>query len=142
MACTTICSLGGNGLLTDGLGMHSIIGAFFLGVVIPQGALNNAVQDKAHDFVASFMMPLFFVTVGERIRIQDLALDTHFTTMVVVVLLAFVAKIVCTMAVSIIWPFYGCEVYLELKLSFPMSFKFPFMVIAMCFAKKCIHPLF
>ncbi|TKY62893.1 Cation/H(+) antiporter 15 [Spatholobus suberectus] len=88
------------GFLADGLGVLSITGAFFLGVVIPQGALNNAVQDKVQDFVAVFMMPLFFVAVGERIKVQDFALDTHGSTVVVVVVLAFVAKIVCTMAVS------------------------------------------
>lgn len=88
------------GILTDGLGLNSITGAFFFGVVIPQGALNNTVQDKVQDFVAVFMLPMFFVGLGERIRIQDLALDTHGTTVVYVVVLAFVAKIVCTMMVS------------------------------------------
>ncbi|XP_014491072.1 cation/H(+) antiporter 15-like [Vigna radiata var. radiata] len=88
------------GLLTDGLGVLSITGAFFLGVVMPQGSLNNAVQDKVQDFVAVLMMPLFFVIVGERIRIQDLALQTHWTTVFVVVLLAMVTKILCTMAVT------------------------------------------
>ncbi|CAJ1921236.1 unnamed protein product [Sphenostylis stenocarpa] len=88
------------GLLTDGLGVLSITGAFFLGVLIPQGALNNTVEDKVHDFVAIFMMPLFFVAVGERIIIQDLALDTHCTTVVAVVVLALLTKMVCTMAVA------------------------------------------
>ncbi|KAK7396150.1 hypothetical protein VNO78_16951 [Psophocarpus tetragonolobus] len=88
------------GFFTDGFGVHSITGAFFLGVVIPQGALNNAVLERVHEFVVSFMMPLYFLAVGERIKIQDLALDTHGSTVVVVIVLALVAKIVCIMVVS------------------------------------------
>ncbi|KAK7336269.1 hypothetical protein VNO77_16805 [Canavalia gladiata] len=91
------------GLLADGLGVHSITGAFFLGVVIPQGAFNNAVQEKVLDFVAVLMMPLFFVAVGERIRLQDLALDTMWITVVMVIVLAFMAKMVCTLVVSWIY---------------------------------------
>ncbi|XP_045795597.1 cation/H(+) antiporter 15-like isoform X1 [Trifolium pratense] len=88
------------GLITDGLGSHSITGAFFLGVVIPKGALNNAVQDKVYDFVSAFMMPLFFLMVGERTNIQDLALNTRWLTVVIVIMLALLVKMVFVFAVS------------------------------------------
>ncbi|XP_061343336.1 cation/H(+) antiporter 15-like [Gastrolobium bilobum] len=91
------------GLLADGLGAHSITGAFLLGVVLPKGVVNNAVQDKVLDFVAAFMMPLFFVAIGERMKIQVLALDSHWTTVVIVIVLAFIAKILCTFVVSCIY---------------------------------------
>lgn len=88
------------GLVFDGLGAHSITGAFFLGVIIPKGSLNNAVQDKAFDFVSMFMMPLFFLIIGERIHIEELALETHCITVVIVIVLAFLVKLVCIFAVS------------------------------------------
>jgi len=88
------------GLISHELGAHSITGAFFLGVIIPKGALNNAVQDKVFDFVSAFMMPLFFIIVGERTIIQDLALDTHWLTVVIVIVLAFLVKMVFVFAVS------------------------------------------
>ncbi|XP_027351137.1 cation/H(+) antiporter 15-like [Abrus precatorius] len=116
------------GLLTDGLGMHSIVGAFFLGVVIPQGALNNAIQDKVLDFVAMFMMPLFFLAVGERIEIQKLALDTHWITLVMVIVLAFVAKMVCTFTVA--W-FYQMPFMEGVSLALLMNIKgtMPFIIL-------------
>ncbi|GAU38585.1 hypothetical protein TSUD_322620 [Trifolium subterraneum] len=91
------------GLIFDGLGSHSITGAFFLGVIIPKGALNTAVQDKVYDFVSAFMMPLFFLMVGERTNIQDLALNTSWLTIVVVIVLAFLVKMVFVFAISRIY---------------------------------------
>lgn len=117
------------GLLTDGLGVLSITGAFFLGVVIPQGTLNNAVQDTVQDFVTMFMMPLFFVAVGERIKIQDLVLDTHCTTVVVVIVLAIGAKILCTMAVS--W-FYQMPRMEGLSLALLMNTKGIMPLVILC----------
>jgi len=117
------------GLLTDGLGVLSITGAFFLGVVIPQGALSNAVQDKVQDFVGVFMMPLFFVVVGERIKIQDLALQTHWTTVMAVIVLALVTKIVCTMAVT--W-FYQIPHMEGLSLAMLMNTKGIMPLIILC----------
>ncbi|KAL2320476.1 hypothetical protein Fmac_029445 [Flemingia macrophylla] len=117
------------GFFSDGLGVLSVTGAFFLGVVIPPGALNNAVQDKTQDFVGVFMMPLFFVAVGERIKIQDLALDTHVSTVVVVVVLAFLAKIVCTMVIS--W-FYQMPHMEGLSLALLMNTKGTMPLIILC----------
>lgn len=91
------------GLVFDGLGAHSVTGAFFLGVIIPKGSLNNAVQDKVFDFVSVFMMPLFFLIIGERTNLQDLVLDTHWITVVVVIVLAFLVKLVSVFAVSWIY---------------------------------------
>ncbi|KAK7286558.1 hypothetical protein RJT34_21632 [Clitoria ternatea] len=108
------------GFVVDGLGVHSITGAFFLGVVIPQGTLNNAVQDKVIDFVAVFMMPLFYVAVGERIRVQDIDMDTHWFTLVIIILLAFLAKIVCIFVVSWI---YQMPLMEGLSLAFLMNTK-------------------
>ncbi|CAI8613618.1 unnamed protein product [Vicia faba] len=91
------------GLVFDGLGAHSITGAFFLGVIIPKGSLNNAIQDKAFDFVSVFMMPLFYLIIGERTHIQVLAWETHCTTVVIVIVLAFLVKLGCIFAVSWIY---------------------------------------
>lgn len=88
------------GLISDGLGVYSITGAFFLGVVVPKGTLNNAVQDKVFDFVSVFMMPHFFVMIGFRTKIHEWALDTHWMTIVIVVVLAFMVKMVCIYGVS------------------------------------------
>lgn len=91
------------GFLFDGLGAQSATGAFFLGVVIPKGPLNNAVQDKVFDFVSTFMMPLFFLCIGERVQIESIGLGIHWYTLVVVLVLAIMAKIVCVFVVSCIY---------------------------------------
>ncbi|XP_020211188.1 cation/H(+) antiporter 15 [Cajanus cajan] len=117
------------GFLTDGLGVLSVTGAFFLGVVIPQGVLNNAMQDRVQDFVGVFMMPLFFVAVGERINVKDLALDTHVSTLVVVVVLAFVAKIASTLVVTC---FYQMPRMEGLSLALLMNTKGTMPLIILC----------
>ncbi|KAJ1433261.1 Sodium/solute symporter superfamily [Sesbania bispinosa] len=118
------------GLFSDGLGAHSITGAFFLGVVIPKGALNNAIQDKVFDFVSAFTMPLFFVVVGERIHVQEFNdLNLQWITVVIVIVLAIIAKIVCIFAIS--W-FYQMPLLEGLSLALLMNTKgtVPFVILS------------
>ncbi|KAF7801461.1 cation/H(+) antiporter 15-like [Senna tora] len=91
------------GLLTDGLGAHSITGAYVLGAITPKGAITSAIQDKVLDFVTAFMMPIYFAVVGQRIHMEDLALNIDWTTIVVILLLAFVAKILSTFLVCMFY---------------------------------------
>lgn len=120
------------GLVSDGLGATSIVGAFFLGVIIPKGSLNNAVQDKVFDFVSVFMMPLFFLIVGERTMIQYMVLDTRWITVVIVVVLAFVVKMVTIFVAS--W-FYQMPVMEGLSLALLMNTKGTLPVIILYTAR-------
>ncbi|CAL0322804.1 unnamed protein product [Lupinus luteus] len=86
------------GLISDGLGAHSITGAYFLGLIIPKGMLSDTIQDKVLDFVADFMMPLFFAVIGQRMKIDE----WPWMTVIVVVVMAFIAKILSTSLVFFI----------------------------------------
>ncbi|XP_028761229.1 cation/H(+) antiporter 15-like [Neltuma alba] len=87
------------GFLADGFGAHSITGAYVLGAITPKGIISKAVQEKVLDFVTAFMMPVFFAVLAERIHVEDFALGIHWISVVVIVLLAFMAKILSTLAV-------------------------------------------
>jgi Kef-type K+ transport system membrane component KefB len=53
--------------------------------------------------MAAFMMPLFFLMLGARTNIRDLALNTHWITVVTVIVLALLVKMVFIFAVSKIY---------------------------------------
>ncbi|XP_054801541.1 cation/H(+) antiporter 15-like [Prosopis cineraria] len=91
------------GFVADGLGAHSITGPYILGTITPKGIISKAVQEKVLDFVTAFMMPVFFAVLAERIHVEDFALEIHWTSVVVVVLLAFMAKILSTLAVYMLY---------------------------------------
>ncbi|KAF8413591.1 hypothetical protein HHK36_001583 [Tetracentron sinense] len=54
------------GFITDGLGAHSLVGAFIFGLVIPNGPLGAALVEKLEDFVSGLLLPIFFVVTGQR----------------------------------------------------------------------------
>ncbi|KAK4272331.1 hypothetical protein QN277_020902 [Acacia crassicarpa] len=91
------------GFLADGMGAHSITGAYVFGVITPKGIISKAVQEKVLDFVTAFMMPVFFAVLAERIHVEDFALGIHWTSVAVIVLLAFTAKILSTLAVCTLY---------------------------------------
>lgn len=91
------------GFLSDGLGAHSITGAYVLGAITPKGIISKTVQEKVLDFVTSFMMPIFFTVLAERINFKAFALDIHWTTLVMIVLLASLAKVLSTIAVCMFY---------------------------------------
>jgi Kef-type K+ transport system membrane component KefB len=54
-------------LVTEGLGIHPLFGAFLLGVVMPKGAsLVKALKGRLEDLVVVLLLPLYFAYTGLR----------------------------------------------------------------------------
>ena len=54
-------------LATEKLGIHALFGAFFLGAIMPKGALfTRAVLDKLEALTVTALLPLFFAVSGLR----------------------------------------------------------------------------
>ena len=121
------------GFVSDGLGATSVTGAFLLGVIMPKGVVNNALQDKVLDFMGSVMLPLFFAAIGERLTIQHLALGISWLTVVVVVVLACMAKVLPTLVVMRIY--YQMPLKDGLSLGALMNTKGPLSLIILSIAR-------
>lgn len=85
-----LCLLGS--LFTQAIGIHSIFGAFIIGITVGNSEhFNTKYREVIHQFTASFFAPLFFVMIGLKINFIDnfnpfLTLFTIF--------FAFIAKVV------------------------------------------------
>jgi Kef-type K+ transport system membrane component KefB len=77
--------------LFETLGIHSIWGAFFIGVALatPDEKKNSA-HDIVNHFAISFFSPLYFVSIGMR---ADFAKNFDFTLVLLVLLVACIGKI-------------------------------------------------
>lgn len=57
-------------LATEAIGIHSVFGAFLLGVVVPrQGDLAERIREKLHDVVVILLLPAFFAFTGMQTQI-------------------------------------------------------------------------
>jgi len=58
-----------SGLITEGLGLHYILGAFVAGVVMPSG-LRHQLLDRLQAMTVGLLMPFFFMLTGLRTLIH------------------------------------------------------------------------
>lgn len=49
---------------TDRVGIYSVFGSFFLGLVMPRGAVTRELDEKLEPLTANLLVPLFFVYAG------------------------------------------------------------------------------
>lgn len=57
-------------LATEAIGIHSVFGAFLLGVIVPrQGDLAERIREKIHDLVVIMLLPAFFAFTGMQTQI-------------------------------------------------------------------------
>lgn len=91
------------GFISDACGAHSIAGAFMLGVVMPKGELKETIMEKVEEFVSGVVMPLFFLVIGLRVNVAQMAYNTSWPNVCLVIALAFVPKIVSTFFVSLLY---------------------------------------
>lgn len=90
------------GYITDSCGCQSMLGAFMLGVIMPKGVLKKTLMEKVEDFVCGLMMPLFFLMIGLRTNIHSLFNgDTSFLIILVIIFLAFAAKVFSTFIAAV-----------------------------------------
>ena len=91
------------GFISDACGAHSIAGAFMLGVVMPKGELKETIMEKVEEYVSGVMMPLFYLVIGLRVNVAQMAYNTSWPNVCLVIALAFVPKIVSTFFVSLLY---------------------------------------
>lgn len=87
-------------LATDLMGMHTIFGAFLMGVIVPHDSPRVArLIGPVESFCAAFLLPVFFTQFGLGFRLGDIGFDAGawaLTALIVVV--AIVGKIGGSMA--------------------------------------------
>jgi Kef-type K+ transport system membrane component KefB len=59
-----LCLLAFSGWFTDLIGIHSVFGAFLLGVAVPRGPLSVGLRRTIEPLTTGFLVPLFFVYSG------------------------------------------------------------------------------
>lgn len=98
------------GFVTDVCGLHSIVGPFVLGAIMPKGLeLKNILVERVGNFVSSIMMPFFYLVVGLKFNFERILVNhgpqqngTSILDVVLVVSLAFTTKIVSTSITALI----------------------------------------
>ncbi len=60
-------------LVSEALGLHSIIGAFFAGIVVSEATQHPFLKEKIHVLAYGFFIPVFFVILGTQTDIRALS---------------------------------------------------------------------
>ncbi|KAG5241964.1 cation/hydrogen exchanger family protein [Salix suchowensis] len=88
------------GFITDVFGLHSMVGGFMLGVIMPRrDAIRMKLMERLDDFVSGILMPLFFLTSGIRTDAGFMLKETPWYAVLAIIFLSFGAKILSTMLV-------------------------------------------
>ncbi len=66
---TILCLLATGAWFTDAIGIHSVFGAFMLGVVVPRGVLSRELRHSVEPLTIALLVPLFFVYSGLNTRL-------------------------------------------------------------------------
>ena len=77
---------------TDGVGIHSIFGAFILGVVMPRGRFIDESLRSIEPVTSALLVPIFFVYSGLNTQLGLLTSPELLGTTVVVLVVSFLAK--------------------------------------------------
>jgi Kef-type K+ transport system membrane component KefB len=67
---TVLCLLACGAWFTDLVGIHSVFGAFVLGVSVPRGALSRELRRTIEPLTMALLVPLFFVYSGLNTRLM------------------------------------------------------------------------
>ncbi|XP_010273236.2 PREDICTED: cation/H(+) antiporter 15-like [Nelumbo nucifera] len=91
------------GFINDAVGTHSIFGAFFFGLVIPNGHLGVVLIEKLEDFVSGLLLPLFFAVNGLRTDVGAIQGFGSWSTLILLAVLACLGKVFGTLFVSFLY---------------------------------------
>ena len=89
---TVLCLLASGAWFTDFIGIHSVFGAFMLGVSVPRGVLSRELRRITEPLTMALFVPLFFVYSGLNTRLMLLDSAALWTMTAAVFLTACVAK--------------------------------------------------
>ncbi|VVB09524.1 unnamed protein product [Arabis nemorensis] len=100
--CITLSVVLVCGFITDAIGIHSMFGAFVVGVLIPkEGPFAGALIEKVEDLVSGLFLPLYFVASGLKTNVATIQGAQSWGLLVLVITTACFGKIVGTLGVSL-----------------------------------------
>lgn len=88
--------------VTDFLGVHTVFGAFILGLIMPRGeVIMQQVKIRLEHFMLVLLMPIFFVVSGLQTNLLTMASDPSLLVpLATITIVAFLAKYgFCTLAI-------------------------------------------
>lgn len=87
---------------TDRIGLHALFGSFLIGMVMPRSqVLQNAVQQKLKNFIALFLVPIYFTHAGIQANLLGILQDAIVWPSLMILAVAFGAKYAgCTLAMK------------------------------------------
>ncbi|KAH0716835.1 hypothetical protein KY290_013402 [Solanum tuberosum] len=115
------------GLITDICGVSSVLGAFVFGLIIPSDLLGHRFVLMVQGFVSDLLLPLYYASLGMRTHLGGISRE-DMLMMVLISLLSFIPKIVCTLAMSY---FYRMSLHEGFTLGILMNTKGLLAVMAM-----------
>lgn len=90
---TVLLSILLSSLTTESIGIHSIFGAFVLGLIIPnRSKLARELNAKLEDFVIVFLLPAFFAFTGLRTQIGLVSGTRDWILCILIILVASAGK--------------------------------------------------
>ncbi|KAH7404289.1 hypothetical protein KP509_15G019600 [Ceratopteris richardii] len=90
-----------SGLCTDCIGVHSLLGPFLFGLVIPKdNPFPKLIMEKIEDFISSLMLPLFFASSGLKTNLASLHGVVSIGLLLLFFATAAIGKIVGTFIVA------------------------------------------
>lgn len=91
------------GFMTDLIGIHSIFGAFVLGLIVPKSrGFPAKLITKIEDFVSGLLLPLYFASTGLKTDISKIQGGKEWGLLVVVISTACAGKILGTFAAALL----------------------------------------
>ncbi|MFB8281108.1 cation:proton antiporter [Nocardia colli] len=78
--------------LTDFVGIHSVVGAFVAGVVMPRGQLLDKVVERFEPVVGHLLLPAFFIYTGLNTQFSLIFEPAVLVAALVVLVVSFVSK--------------------------------------------------
>lgn len=102
--CVTLAAVMGCGFLTDLIGIHSIFGAFVLGLAVPKGGeFGERLIERIEDLVGGLLLPLYFASSGLKTDVAEIRGWEAWGLLGMVVATACAGKILGTFAVAVAW---------------------------------------
>ncbi|KAG2406388.1 Cation/H(+) antiporter 15 Protein CATION/H+ EXCHANGER 15 [Vigna angularis] len=93
--------------ISDFLGAHAIVGAFVFGLSLPHGKFAEMVMSISDDFVAGFLVPLFFTGTGMKLMLIAIFFHENWPFIIMIILLLCALKILSTLFVTL---FFGMRI--------------------------------
>ncbi|MFE7800076.1 cation:proton antiporter [Nocardia sp. NPDC057440] len=77
---------------TDFVGIHSVLGAFVVGLVMPRGELMEQIRQRFEPLVGYLLLPAFFIYTGLNTKLGLIVEPTVLVMTAVVLVVSFVSK--------------------------------------------------